>query len=211
MSKSYSTVLTGTTILPEREKDMATQAGTTTTWTIDPAHAEIGFAVRHLMLSTVRGRFGTVNGTITVDENDPNTAKIDVTVDVTSVDTRQEMRDNHLRSPDFFDVANHPTMHFVSKRIEGDVTGTFKVIGDLTIRGTTKQVTLDVTFEGRAKDPWGNDRAGFSATGKINRRDFGLNWNQALEAGGVVVSDEVKMTLDVEIVRQAAVAANAAA
>jgi polyisoprenoid-binding protein YceI len=211
MSKSYSTVLTGTTILPEREKDMATQAGTTTTWTIDPAHAEIGFAVRHLMLSTVRGRFGTVNGTITVDENDPNTAKIDVTVDVTSVDTRQEMRDNHLRSADFFDVANHPTMHFVSKQIKGDVTGTFKVIGDLTIRGTTKQVTLDVTFEGRAKDPWGNDRAGFSATGKINRRDFGLNWNQALEAGGVVVGDEVKMTLDVEIVRQAAVAANAAA
>jgi len=190
---------------------MATQAGNTTTWTIDPAHAEIGFAVRHLMLSTVRGRFGAVNGTITVDENNPTTAKIDVTVDVSSVDTRQEMRDNHLRSADFFDVANYPTMHFVSKRIEGDVAGTFKVIGDLTIRGTTKQVTLDVTFEGRAKDPWGNDRAGFSATGKINRRDFGLNWNQALEAGGVVVGDEVKMTLDVEIVRQAAVAVNAAA
>jgi polyisoprenoid-binding protein YceI len=190
---------------------MTTQTRNTTTWTIDPAHAEIGFAVRHLMLSTVRGRFGAVNGTITVDENDPKTAKIDVTVDVTSVDTRQEMRDNHLRSADFFDVANHPTMHFVSKRIEGNVTGSFKVIGDLTIRATTKEVTLDAKFEGRAKDPWGNDRAGFSAMGKINRRDFGLNWNQALEAGGVVVSDEVKMTLDVEIVRQAAVAANAAA
>ena len=135
------------------------------------------------MLSTVRGRFGAVNGTITVDENDPKTAKVDVTVDVTSVDTRQEMRDNHLRSPDFFDVANHPTMHFVSKRIEGDVTGSFKVIGDLTIRGTTQEVTLDVTFEGRAKDPWGNERAGFSATGKINRRDFGLELESGARGG----------------------------
>jgi polyisoprenoid-binding protein YceI len=94
-------------------------------------------------------------------------------------------------------------MHFVSKRIEGDVTKTFKVVGDLTIRGTTREVTLDAKFEGRAKDPWGNDRAGFSATGKLNRRDFGLNWNQALETGGVVVGDEVKLTLDVEVVRQA--------
>jgi len=182
---------------------MTTLVNNTTTWAIDPAHAELGFAVRHLMLSTVRGRFGAVSGTITVDEKQPTSAKIDVTVDVTSVDTRQEMRDNHLRSADFFDVANHPTMHFVSKRIEGDVTKTFKVVGDLTIRGTTREVTLDAKFEGRAKDPWGNDRAGFSATGKLNRHDFGLNWNQALETGGVVVGDEVKLTLDVEVVRQA--------
>ena len=191
---------------------MTTQAAhDTTTWAIDPAHAELGFAVRHLMLSTVRGRFGAVSGTITVDENDPRSAKVDVTVDVASIDTRQEMRDNHLRSADFFDAANHPTMHFVSKRIEGDVTKTFKVIGDLTIRGTTREIALDVTFEGRAKDPWGNDRAGFSASGKLNRHDFGLNWNQALEAGGVTVGAEVKLTLDVEIVRQAAAAAAAAA
>ncbi|HEX8945290.1 MAG TPA: YceI family protein [Gemmatimonadaceae bacterium] len=191
---------------------MTTQAAhDTTTWAIDPAHAELGFAVRHLMLSTVRGRFGAVSGTITVDENDPRSAKVDVTVDVASIDTRQEMRDNHLRSADFFDAANHPTMHFVSKRIEGDVTKTFKVIGDLTIRGTTREIALDVTFEGRAKDPWGNDRAGFSASGKLNRHDFGLNWNQALEAGGVTVGAEVKLTLDVEIVRQAAAAATAAA
>jgi polyisoprenoid-binding protein YceI len=190
---------------------MTTQVHHTDTWAIDAAHAELGFAVRHLMLSTVRGRFGAVNGTITVDENDPKSAKIDVTVDVASIDTRQEMRDNHLRSADFFDAANHPTMHFVSKRIEGDVTKTFKVIGDLTIRGTTREITLDVTFEGRAKDPWGNDRAGFSASGKLNRHDFGLNWNQALEAGGVTVGAEVKLTLDVEIVRQAAAATTAAA
>lgn len=190
---------------------MSTQETNTTVWAIDPAHAELGFAVRHLMLATVRGRFGAVNGTVTVDENDPKTAKIDVTVDVTSIDTRQEMRDNHLRSADFFDAANHPTMHFVSTRIEGDVSKTFKLIGDLTIRGTTREVALAVTLEGRAKDPWGNDRAGFSATGQINRHDFGLNWNQALEAGGVTVGADVKLTLDVEIVRQAAAAASVAA
>lgn len=190
---------------------MTTQLNNTTTWAIDPMHAELGFAVRHLMLSTVRGRFGAVTGTITVDENDPKSAKVDVTIDVTSIDTRQEMRDNHLRSADFFDATNHATMHFVSKRIEGDVTKTFKLIGDLTIRGTTREIALDATFEGRAKDPWGNDRAGFSATGKLNRRDFGLTWNQALESGGVVVGDEVKLSLDVEVVRQAEEKASIAA
>jgi polyisoprenoid-binding protein YceI len=193
------------------ETDMTTQLANTTTWAIDPAHAELGFAVRHLMLSTVRGRFGAVSGTITVDEKNPRSAKVDVTVDVTSIDTRQEMRDNHLRSADFFDAANHPSIHFVSKRIEGNVTGTFKLIGDLTIRGTTREVALDVTFEGRAKDPWGNDRAGFSATGKLNRRDFGLLWNQALESGGFAVGDEVKLTLDLEVVRQTAAQTSAAA
>ena len=190
---------------------MSTTEKRITTWAIDPTHAELAFAVRHLMLSTVRGRFGSVNGTIMVDENDPKSATIDVTIDVTSIDTRQQARDDHLRSADFFDAANHPEIHFVSKRIEGDVTKTFKVVGDLTIRGTTREVTLDVTFEGRAKDPWGNDRAGFSATGKLNRHDYGLNWNLALEAGGVTVGAEVKLTLDVEIVRQAAATASAAA
>jgi polyisoprenoid-binding protein YceI len=176
---------------------------TTSVWTIDPTHAELAFAVRHLMLATVRGRFGAVSGTVTVDESDLKATKVDVTVDVGSIDTRQEMRDNHLRSADFFDAANHPTMHFVSKRIEGDPTGSFRLIGDLTIRGTTQEITLDVTAEGRAKDPWGNDRAGFSATGKLSREAFGLKWNQALEAGGVAVGDEVKLTLDFEMVRQA--------
>lgn len=190
---------------------MTTKAKTTTTWTVDPMHAELGFGVRHLMISTVRGRFGKVEGTAEVDDANPNNSKIEVTVDVNSIDTRQEMRDNHLRSADFFDAANHPTMHFVSTRIDGDVSKTFKVMGDLTIRGTTRPVTLDVTLEGRAKDPWGNDRAGFSATGHINRHDFGLNWNQALEAGGVTVGAEVKLTLDVEIVRQSAAPASVAA
>jgi polyisoprenoid-binding protein YceI len=188
----------------------ANMADHITTWNIDPTHAELGFAVRHLMLSTVRGRFGAVTGTVKVDEDNPKNSKIDVTVDVTSIDTRQEMRDNHLRSADFFDAATHPSLHFVSKRIDGDIDDEFKVVGDLTIRGTTREVTLDVTMQGRAQDPWGNERAGFEAKGKINRTDFGLNWNQALEAGGVVVGDEVKMTIDVELVRQSEAASVAA-
>ena len=181
-----------------------------TTWTIDSSHAEIGFAVRHLMIATVRGRFGAMSGTVTVDETSPRNSKIDVTVDVTSIDTRQEMRDNHLRSPDFFDVATYPTIHFVSKRIEGDIDGTFRVVGDLTIRGVTREVTLAANLEGRTRDPWGNERAGYSATGKINRHDFGLTWNQALESGGVMVGDEVKLTVDVELVHQVAATSAAA-
>ena len=183
----------------------------TTSWTIDPAHAEIGFAVRHLMIATVRGRFGAVSGAVAVDEQDPHNSKVDVTVDVRSVDTRQEMRDNHLRSADFFDVEKFPSMHFVSKRIEGNLDREFRVIGDLTIHGVTREVALTATLEGRTKDPWGNERAGFSVSGKINRREFGLNWNQALETGGVMVGDEVKLTIDVELVHQSAEKAAAAA
>lgn len=174
----------------------------TTTWAIDASHAEVGFSVRHLMISTVRGRFGGISGTVTLDESNPNASKVDVSIDVSTIDTRQEQRDAHLRSADFFDVANYPTMHFVSKRIDGDVTDEFKVIGDLTIRGVTREVTLDVKAEGRGKDPWGGERAGFSAKGKLNRADFGLTWNQALEAGGVVVGDEVKLTIDAEVIKQ---------
>ncbi len=175
----------------------------TTFWTVDPAHAELAFSVRHLMISNVRGRFGKVEGTVVVDDAEPNKSKIDVTIDVNSIDTRQEMRDNHLRSADFFDAANHPTMHFVSKRIVGDVQKEFQIVGDLTIRGTTHEVELKAHLEGRGKDPWGNERAGFSLTGSINRHDYGLNWNQALEAGGVAVSAEVKITIDVEIIQKA--------
>jgi polyisoprenoid-binding protein YceI len=184
----------------------ATAAATNnkTTWTIDASHAEVGFSVRHLMISTVRGRFGGVSGTAIIDDRNPSASKVDVTVDVSSIDTRQEQRDAHLRSPDFFDVANHPTMHFVSTRIEGDITSEFKLVGNLTIRGVTHEVALNATAEGRGRDPWGNDRAGFSAAGKINRGDWGLTWNQVLEAGGVTVSDEVKLSIDAELVRQAA-------
>src|SRR5215510_4853926 len=127
-----------------------------TKWTIDPTHVEVGFSARHMMIATVRGRFSAVTGTVTVDEQNPKNSKVDVSIDVTSIDTRQEMRDNHLRSPDFLDVANHPKMHFVSKKVVGDIADEFKVIGDLTIRGNTHEVTLDVTLTGRGNDPWGN-------------------------------------------------------
>lgn len=179
-----------------------TTTPTTTTWTVDPMHAEVGFAVKHLMISTVRGRFGAVEGTVVVNEADPSQSRIDVTIDVTSIDTRQEMRDNHLRSADFFDAENHPKMTFVSKKFIGDLTDEFKVVGDLTIRGNTREVTLDVTPTGRGNDPWGNERAGFEAKAKISRKDFGLEWNQALETGGVVVGDEVKISIDVELIKQ---------
>jgi polyisoprenoid-binding protein YceI len=180
------------------------------TWTIDGAHAEVGFAVKHLMIATIRGRFSAVTGTVELDEAQPLSSKIDVTVDVSSIDTRQEQRDNHLRSPDFFDVATFPTMRFVSKRLEGDLNGEFRAVGDLTIRGVTKEVVLDVTAEGRVRDPWGNDRAGYSAKGKLSRSAFGLIWNQVLEAGGVAVGDEVRLSIDVELVRQVATSSVAA-
>jgi len=182
---------------------MTTTQGTQT-WAIDTAHAEIGFAVKHLMISTVRGRFGAVTGTVTVDEANPSNSAVDVTIGVASIDTRQEMRDNHLRSPDFFDAANYPTMHFVSKRVEGDVRGKFRVVGDLTIRDVTREIIVHATNEGSTKDPWGNDRIGISATGTLNRGDFNLTWNQALETGGVVVGEEVKLSIDVELIRQVA-------
>ena len=184
----------------------------TTKWTIDPTHAEVGFSVRHMMIATVRGRFGAVAGTVIVDDNNPQNSKVDVTIDARSVDTRQEMRDNHLRSPDFFDVEQFPTLHFASKRIEGNPrNGEFRVIGDLTIRDVTREVALKATLEGEGKDPWGNERAGFNASGKLNRTDFGLHWNQALETGGVLVSDEVKLSIDVEVVKQAGVTETVAA
>jgi polyisoprenoid-binding protein YceI len=177
---------------------------TTSTWNVDPTHVEVGFAVRHLMISTVRGRFSKVAGTVLLDEKRPESSKVDVVVDIASIDTRQEQRDGHLRSADFFDAENFPTMHFVSTKIEGDTTGEFTITGDLTIRGTTRPVTLQATAEGRGMDPWGGERMGFGAKGKFNRSDFGLTWNQALEAGGVAVGDEVKITIDLELIRQAA-------
>jgi len=175
-----------------------------TTWTVDPAHTEVGFAVKHLMISTVRGRFASVKGTVEQDDLHPRASKIDVTIDVGSIDTRTDQRDAHLRSPDFFDVAKYPTIRFVGTRIEGDTSDEFVVVGDLTIKNVTREVTLRVTAEGRGPDPWGGKRAGFSAKGTISRGAFGLTWNQALETGGVVVGDEIKLSIDVELVQQAA-------
>ena len=175
---------------------------TTTTWAVDPAHSLVEFAVKHLMIATVRGRFGDVKGTVTYNDADPKQSKVEIEIAVASIDTRAEQRDAHLRSPDFFDVERFPTMKFVSKRIEGDVSGEFKLIGDLTIRDKTAEVPFKAEFHGRNRDPWGGERMGFEASSKINRKDFGLNWNQALEAGGWLVGDDIKMTIEVELVKQ---------
>jgi len=180
-----------------------TPATGTSTWTVDPTHSLVEFAVKHLMISTVRGRFGDVKGTIRINEADPKQSQVEIDVPTASIDTRAEQRDAHLRSPDFFHVERYPAMKFVSKRIEGDVNGEFKLIGDLTIRDQTKEVTLEADFQGKTRDPWGGDRMGFEAKGKINRKDFGLNWNQALDAGGWVLGDDIKMTIAVELVKQA--------
>jgi polyisoprenoid-binding protein YceI len=179
----------------------ATSAGILTTWSIDPAHSHVEFAVKHLMIATVKGRFGVVHGTVQTDDADPARGIAEIEIDVDSIDTREPKRDAHLRSADFFDVEKYPKITFRSSRIT-DVSGDrFKLSGDLTIHGVTREVTLDVTSEGRGRDPWGGERAGFSATTKIKRGDFGLTWNQALETGGFVVSDEVKVSLDIELVK----------
>ncbi|HEX6367948.1 MAG TPA: YceI family protein [Longimicrobium sp.] len=179
------------------------ESTTTSTWTIDPAHTGVEFSLKHLMISTVRGRFGAVSGTIVLDEANPEASSVTAEIDVTSIDTRQEQRDAHLRSADFFDVEKFPSIKFVSTRIEALGGGSYNVIGDLTIRDVTREVVLEATDEGRGGDPWGGQRAGFSATTRIDRRDFGLTWNQALETGGVVVGNEIKITLEVEAVKAA--------
>lgn len=180
-----------------------TPSVTTTTWQIDPTHSHVEFAVKHLMIATVKGRFADVQGSVVANDDDPTDAKIDVTIAAASIDTRQEQRDTHLRSADFLDVERFPTITFKSKRIEAQKGDEFRVVGDLTIRGTTREVTLDAEHTGRARDPWGNDRAAFTATTKVNRKEFGLTWNQALEAGGVLVGDDLRITIDVELVKQA--------
>jgi polyisoprenoid-binding protein YceI len=171
---------------------------------IDPTHTSVEFAVRHMMISTVKGRFGDVAGTVEIPEE--GAPKLDVTIQAGSIDTRSEQRDAHLRSPDFFDVEKFPVLRFVSTAAERLSDG-WTVAGDLTIRGVTRPVTLQVTEEGTGVDPWGNEKAGYTATTKFRRSDFGLNWNAALETGGVLVSDEVKVALDVQLVKQATVKA----
>ncbi|HEX8872907.1 MAG TPA: YceI family protein [Candidatus Acidoferrum sp.] len=173
----------------------------TTTFQIDPRHSAAEFAVTHLMISTVRGEFHGVNGTVVLDDQDPSKSVVNVTIDAASVDTREPDRDKHLKSPDFFDVAKYPTITFKSTKVEPAGPGKLKVLGDLTIRGVTRQVTLDVTTPKEPiKDPWGLQRSAVYGTTKINRQDFGVKWNSALDAGGVAVSDDVNITLDVEMI-----------
>lgn len=176
------------------------QPGITTTWQIDPAHTNVEFAVKHLMMSTVRGRFSEVSGTVTTDGTIAG-SKVAVRIAAASIDTRQAQRDQHLVSADFLDAAHYPDITFVSTRITPKGDDEFTIVGDLTIHGVTRSVTLEATREGAGVDPWGNQRAGFSATGKIDRRDFGLTYNQALETGGVVVGHDLKLTIDAELTR----------
>jgi len=176
----------------------------TSTWKIDPQHSSAQFSVRHLAISTVRGAFSKVTGTIILDENDVTKSAVEVTIDVSTVDTREPNRDNDLRSDKFFDVAHYPSMTFKSRKVEQVAPGKLKVTGDLTIRGTTKEVVLDVDGPtAPVKDPWGNQRAAVNATTKINRQDFGVKWNATMDNGGVVVGDDVPITIDVEMIKQA--------
>jgi polyisoprenoid-binding protein YceI len=173
----------------------------TSTWSIDSAHSHVEFAVRHMMVATAKGRFPDVKGTVEFDGVNLANASVDVEIAVASIETKQEQRDAHLRSADFFDAENHPVMTFRSKRITGDAKGEFQIVGDLTIRGVTREVVLSAESHGTVRDPWGLDRAGFSATTKINRHDYGLDWNAALETGGLVVAPEVRISLEIEITK----------
>jgi polyisoprenoid-binding protein YceI len=178
-------------------------AAANSNWQVDPAHSSAQFSVRHMAISTVRGAFSKVSGTVVLDDKDISKSTVDVTIDANSVDTRVPDRDNDLRSDKFFDVAHHPSITFKSKKVEQVASGKLKVTGDLTIRGTTKEVVLDV--EGPTapmKDPWGNTRTAATATTKINRQDFGVKWNAALDNGGVVVGDDVSIVIDVELVKK---------
>jgi polyisoprenoid-binding protein YceI len=177
----------------------ASQAGT---WQIDQAHSGVEFSVTHLMISKVKGRFTDIVGTVVTDGTVEG-SKIDVEIGAASVSTHDDARDAHLRSPDFFDVAKFPRIRFVSTAIKSKGDSDFRITGELTIRDVTRPVEMQVTREGSGRDPWGNDRAGFSGSLKLDRRDFGLTWNQALEAGGVLVSNEVKLSVDVELTHKA--------
>lgn len=175
---------------------------TTTTWNIDPAHTTAEFKVRHMMITNVKGHFKPVNGVITIDETDVSRSHVEASIDAASIDTREPDRDTHLRSAEFLDVEKFPTLTFTSTSVTGTGQAELEVEGDLTIHGVTRKVTFLVegpTAPG--KDPWGNTRIGLSASTKINRKDFGLTWNAALETGGILVGDEVTITLDVEAVK----------
>src|ERR1700730_1738147 len=192
-----ATVLAGALSLPA--------AAATSTWQIDPNHSAAQFAVRHLAISTVRGAFTKVSGTVQLDDKDIAKSSVDVTIDVASVDTRVADRDKDLRSERFFDVEKYPTLTFKSTKVEQTEPGKLKVTGDLTIHGVTKQVVLDV--EGPTlpvKDPWGNQRVAANATTKVNRQDFGVKWNAKMDNGGWVVGDDVAITIDVELVQKGA-------
>lgn len=185
----------------------ASQIAKTAKWQIDPAHSAAHFSVRHMMISNVRGEFTKLKGSAVINPDDPAKSSVEVIIESDSLNTREPQRDEHLRSADFFDVANHPTLSFRSKRVEPVGSGHLKVTGDLTIRGTTKDVVFDL--EGPTppiQDPFGNTRIGIEATSKINRKDFGVAFNALTETGGLMVGDEVKITIEAELIEQSATA-----
>lgn len=177
-------------------------AARTTTWAIDPTHTNVEFAVKHMMVSTVKGRFRKFEGAIEIDEEECARSSVRFSIDTTSVDTGLEQRDEHLRSDDFFNAGRFPQITFVSKVVERVDDENWKISGDLTIRDVTREVVLDTEFEGQGPDAFGGYRAGFIATTQVNRKDFGLNWNALIETGGVAVADKVKLNLNVEAIRQ---------
>jgi polyisoprenoid-binding protein YceI len=175
----------------------------TTQWTIDPSHSEIQFKVKHLLISTVTGQFNTFQGTVEMENDDLATAQVNFTADVDSISTNNDQRDAHLKSGDFFESDQYPKLHFASRQIEKMNDELFKVHGTLTMRGVSKDITLDAEYGGMTQDPWGNTRGGISISGKINRKDFGINFGLLAETGGVALSDEVKILANAEFVKQA--------
>lgn len=174
----------------------------TTKWTLDPTHSEIGFKVKHLMITNVSGSFNTFNVEASAEDDTFKKASIVFTADIDSINTNNEQRDGHLKSPDFFDAANHPQLIIKADGLEGDGENR-KLNGTLTMRGVTNPISLNVEFGGVAKDPWGNTKAGFTLSGVVNRKEFGLNWNAPVEAGGVLVSEDVKLHAEIQLVKQA--------
>lgn len=169
-----------------------------TQWNIDTTHSTVGFSVRHMVFAKVHGRFTSFGGSLDIDDADFTKSKISVTVDAASIDTSEEKRDGHLKSPDFFDVEKNPKLTFDAKRIQKVGSDEYKLTGDLALHGVTKEVTFDVEYGGRGKDPWGGERMGFHAKTQLNRLDFGLKWNQVLETGGVLVGEKIEVAIDLE-------------
>ena len=190
--------MTDTTTTSQLDQRLAELAGT---WSLDPSHTSLELSVRHMMVATVRGRVSARSGTLVLSTDDPSSSYAEVEIDAASIDTGHPDRDAHLRSADFLDVERYPVMRFRSTEIEDRGDGSFRLRGDLTVKDVTKPVTLDGEFGGAVRDPYGNDRIGFSATATIDRTEFGLRWNAALETGGVVVGDKVKLAVDAEFTK----------
>lgn len=180
-------------------------------WQIDSSHSHIQFTVRHMMISRVRGSFESFSGTVNLNEETPSESTVAVSIDAGSIRTRDEQRDGHLKSPDFLDVENFPALTFASTKVERTGTKSAKLYGDLTIRDITRPVVLDVEYVGQAKSPWGTVSAGFNASTKINRKEWNLTWNQALETGGVLVGEEIAIDIELELVKQPEAVAEAVA